>query len=83
MEDKVIIDSRKLITIFGATKVISSTLTQAVVEINDATMIISGSNMEVVKLNLDDKEVKFSGEIKEVKYSHKQEKTSFLKRIFK
>ncbi len=83
MEDKVIIDSRKLITIFGATKVISSTLTQAVVEINDATMIISGSNMEVVKLNLDDKEVEFSGEIKEVKYSHKQEKTSFLKRIFK
>lgn len=83
MEDKVIIDSRKFITIFGATKVISSTLTQAVVEINDATMIISGSNMEVVKLNLDDKEVEFSGEIKEVKYSHKQEKTSFLKRIFK
>lgn len=83
MEDKVIIDSRKLITIFGATKVISSTLTQAVVEINDATMIISGSNMEVVKLNLEDKEVEFSGEIKEVKYSHKQEKTSFLKRIFK
>ncbi len=83
MEDKVIIDSRKLITIFGATKVISSTLTQAVVEVNDATMIISGSNMEVVKLNLDDKEVEFSGEIKEVKYSHKQEKTSFLKRIFK
>ena len=83
MEDKVIIDSRKLITIFGATKVISSTLTQVVVEINDATMIISGSNMEVVKLNLDDKEVEFSGEIKEVKYSHKQEKTSFLKRIFK
>lgn len=83
MEDKVIIDSRKLITIFGATKVISSTLTQAVVEINDATMIISGSNIEVVKLNLDDKEVEFSGEIKEVKYSHKQEKTSFLKRIFK
>ena len=83
MEDKVIIDSRKLITIFGATKVISSTLTQAVVEINDATMIISGSNMEVVKLNLDDKEVEFSGEIKEVKYSHKQEKTSFMKRISK
>ena len=83
MEDKVIIDRRKLIRIFGATKVISSTLTQAVVEINDATMIISGSNMEVVKLNLDDKEVEFSGEIKEVKYSHKQEKTSFLKRIFK
>ena len=83
MENKVIIDNRKLITIFGATKVISSTLTQAVVEINDATMIISGSNMEVVKLNLEDKEVEFSGEIKEVKHSHKQEKTSFLKRIFK
>ena len=83
MEDKVIIDSRKLITIFGATKVISSTLTQAVVEVNDATMIISGSNMEVVKLNLDDKEVEFSGEIKEVKYSHKQEKTSFFFFLFK
>lgn len=83
MEEKVVLENRKLLTIYGATKVVSSTSTQAVVEVTESNIIISGSNLEVVKLNLEDKEVEFSGEVNSIKYSTKQEKTSFLKRIFK
>lgn len=83
MEEKVVIENRKLLTIFGATRVISSTSSQAVVEVGEANMVIAGNNLEVVKLNLDDKEVEFSGEISGVKYMVKHEKIGFFKRIFK
>ncbi len=83
MEEKVILDKRKLLTIFGATKVVSSTSSQAVVEVGDTNILITGNNLEVVKLNLDDKEVEFSGEISSFKYINKKEKVSLLKRIFK
>lgn len=77
------IEDRKKLILTGATKVISSTITQAVVEVGDTNIVISGTNIEVTKLNLDNKTVTFSGNINSVKYSAKTEKTSLLKRMFK
>ena len=61
MEEKIVLDNRKLLTIIGATKVVSSTNTQAVVEVGDTNVLICGNELEVVKLDLEDKEVEFSG----------------------
>lgn len=83
MEEKITLENRKNMIIFGATKVISSTTNQAVVEVGDTQLVISGSNLEVKKLNLEDKEVCFCGEINSFKYMTKKEKIPFLKRIFK
>lgn len=77
------IEDRKKLILTGATKVISSTNTQAVVEIGDTNIVISGTNIEVTKLDLDNKTVTFSGNINSVKYTAKTEKTSLLKRMFK
>lgn len=77
------IEDRKKLILTGATKVISSTNTQAVVEVGDTNIVISGTNIEVTKLDLDNKAVTFSGNINSVKYSAKTEKTSLLKRMFK
>lgn len=82
MENLCIEDRKKLI-LTGATKVISSTSTQAVVEVGDTNIVISGTNIEVTKLDLDNKTVTFSGNINSVKYTAKTEKTSLLKRMFK
>ena len=83
MEEKIVLDNRKLLTIIGATKVVSSTNTQAVVEVGDTNVLICGNELEVVKLDLEDKEVEFSGNITSFKYISKKEKTPLLKRIFK
>ncbi len=83
MEEKIVLDNRKLLTIIGATKVVSSTNTQAVVEVGDTNVLICGNELEVVKLDLEDKEVEFSGNITSFKYINKKEKTPLLKRIFK
>lgn len=83
MEEKIVLDNRKLLTIIGATKVVSSTNTQAIVEVGDTNVLICGNELEVVKLDLEDKEVEFSGNITSFKYINKKEKTPLLKRIFK
>lgn len=77
------IEDRKKLILTGATKVISSTSTQAVVEVGDTNIVISGTNIEVTKLDLDNKTVTCSGNINSVKYTAKTEKTSLLKRMFK
>ncbi len=83
MEEKIVLDNRKLLSILGATKVVSSTNSQAVVEVGDTNILICGSDLEVVKLDLEAKEVEFSGNITSFKYMSKKEKVSLLKRIFK
>ena len=72
------------LAIKGATKVISSTASQAVVEAGGRSFVITGGGIEVKKLNLDEGEVCFSGKFSLIKIGHAQDKKQpFLKRIFK
>ena len=81
--ETITIEDRKKIVIIGAMKVLSSTNNQAVVEVEDSTLVISGQSIEVTKLNLEEKQVIFAGEIDSVKYTKKAEKVGLLKRLFK
>lgn len=81
--ESILIEDRKKLTLMGALKVVSATSTQAVVEVANNNVVITGSNIEVTKLNLDNKEVCFSGNIVGVKYMQKAEKGNFIKRLFK
>ncbi len=81
--ETICIEDRKKLSLVGATKVISSTSTQAVVEIGSCNVVIAGTNIEVTKLDLDNKIVNFSGEFNSIKYTNKAEKTNLIKRLFK
>lgn len=67
----------------GATKVASSTISQAVIETGESEIIVLGQNIEVKKLNLDDKEVCLSGNFSQLKFNSHTTKVPLLKRIFK
>ena len=67
----------------GATKVVSSTVSQAVIETGDSVIIVLGQNIEVKKLNLDEKEVCLSGNFSQLKFNSHAEKVPLIKRIFK
>lgn len=70
--------------ISGATKVVSSSPTQAVVETTDGGVLVGGTDIEVKKLNLDEGQVAFSGKINMLKFGLPiGKKPSLLKRIFK
>lgn len=81
--ENILIEERKKITINGATRVISSSSTQAIIEVNNSNLLICGNNIEVTKLDLENGTVEFSGDINSLKYTKKPEKRSLIKRIFK
>ncbi len=74
----------EVLQIKGATKVASSTPTQAVVEMGGSAIILTGNNIEVKKLNLEEGEVVLQGKFQLIKFSESAaSKGSLLKRIFK
>ncbi len=84
MNESIFIENDNSMTIKGAKKVVSSTQNQAVVMTGLNTLVISGSNIEVKKLDLEGGEVCLSGKFTNVKISTASAgKTPLLKRIFK
>lgn len=84
MNESIFIENSSSLQIKGATKVVSSTASQAVVESKDNTIVITGNNLEVRKLDLENGEVCFVGKITNVKLTAlNASKTPLLKRIFK
>ncbi len=81
--EQLCLEDRKTLIVKGASRVVSSTSTQAVVEVSDSNLVISGTNIEVTKLDLENKEVVFGGKINSLKYTQKTEKQGLLKRLFK
>ena len=84
MSESILIENSSNLQIKGATKVVSSTVSQAVVESKGNTIIISGNGLEVRKLDLENGEVCFIGKISNIKFAPLGDsKTPLLKRIFK
>lgn len=77
------LDNQNYLTILGATKVTSSTPTQTVVEQGETSIIITGGDLEIKKLDLENKEVSIAGKINNLKFTTKSEKVPLMKRIFK
>lgn len=68
----------------GAKKVISATAGQVAIETENKTVVVTGSNLEVTKLDLDNHVVWINGSINNLKFSLSgTKKPTLLKRIFK
>lgn len=73
-----------VLQIKGATKVVSSTPNQAVIETGEKCLVITGEGVEVKKLNLEEKEVCLGGNFSNIKIGQAGgKKGGLLKRIFK
>ena len=77
------LEDEKILSIKGATKVVMATATQAIVLTEKKQINISGNNIEVKKLDIENESVVFSGYFLSFKFVSKGEKVPFLKRIFK
>lgn len=73
----------QILQVKGATKVVSSTSSQAVVEMGERCVVLTGEKIEVKKLNLDEGEVCLFGEFSTIKFTQASVKKGLLKRIFK
>lgn len=73
-----------VLEIKGATKIVSSSHTQAVVETEQECVVITGSEIEVKGLDLEKTEALMSGKFVNIKFADsKGKKQPLLKRIFK
>lgn len=78
---KIICEDRNNLQMTGIEKVESSNENQIVCASMKSVLIISGKNLHVKKLNVEDGHVEIIGQIDSIKYQ--QEKKPLLKRIFK
>lgn len=83
MQEIINIDNQKSMSIRGVEKIVSSTPTQSVVQTSLSKIIITGNNLEVKKLDIENKDAIIEGEIYNIKFNKKNEKKSLLRRIFK
>ena len=79
----ILLEDKTKLTVKGATKILSSTSNQAIIQLHEQNLIVLGQNIEITKLNLENKEVCFSGNVVSIKFSQKAEKKGLIKRIFK
>ena len=83
MESKINLLNRKDLSLHGITKVF--TINQDVVQIlvDNSVLTVSGENMEVKKLDVQNGELQIAGKINSLKFTDKKEKVGLFKRIFK
>ena len=77
------LNNQNELDISGAKKIISCSPNQAVVDTDTKRIILSGNQIEVKKLDLENFEVLFQGSFQNVKIIDHGEKKSIIKRIFK
>ena len=80
---RMVLENRKDLQITGITKVISINENNAYVLINGTKLNITGRDMSIEKLDVNEGILNLTGTINEIKYSGKNVKTSFFKRLFK
>ena len=82
MENKIILEDRKILDISGVTKV--KTATEGLVEVllNNDMVIIGGNKMNISLLSPEKNLCRIEGEINSVKFG-KTSKESLIKKVFK
>ena len=83
MQEYINIDNQKLLNIKGVEKIISSTPNQSIIQSNLSYIQIHGNNLEVKKLDVENKEAIIEGDIYNIKFNKQAEKKSLWKRLFR
>ena len=83
MENKVILINQTNLTISGIKKANALSETALSLSLENQTLTVLGSGMEVKKLDVDSGIIEVQGKINLIKYVGAKEKLGFVKRIFK
>lgn len=80
-ESTLTVSNQKKLNLTGVEKVFSTSENKIFLQISGSSLKVSGQNLQVEKLDVENGILKVDGLIEEIKYDHK--KTPFLKRLFK
>ena len=82
-EHKIILTDRKQMQITGVEKANGLNENLISLLVSGAHLLITGKNMHVEKLMVEEGVVELEGEIESIKYSQSKPKVGFIKRLFK
>lgn len=80
-ESVLTVSNQKKLSLTGVEKVFSTSNTKVFLSVGGNTLKISGQNLQVEKLDVENGLLKLDGLVEELKFDHK--KTPLLKRLFK
>lgn len=80
---RLVLENRKLLELSGVSKVISINESGAVVLTNGTKLYIEGGDISIEKLDVESGILILSGNFNEIKYSGKNARVSFFRRLFK
>lgn len=81
MQSSITLTDKSALNILGVTKVSSVSPSEISLELNGEGLIVTGANMEVLTLDVENKMLNVSGTINSIKFI--SPKVPLLKRIFK
>lgn len=81
-DHKVMLENRKKITLTGVTKALSANESSVVLQLNNFRANISGTQLHLNKLDMEQGIAEVVGEINLLKYSGGVEQKNFFKRLF-
>ena len=79
----IILKERNRISITGIERVNLTSETAISVNLTEGHLVVSGQNLHVIKISVDEGVLEAEGRITDVRYADKKEKVSLLKRVFK
>ncbi|MBQ7308170.1 MAG: YabP/YqfC family sporulation protein [Clostridia bacterium] len=82
MENKIVLENRKILSVTGVTKVKTATETNVELILEEDNLVITGNEMHITKFDLDSKIAEVTGEITSMKFG-KVVKGNLLKKVFK
>jgi sporulation protein YabP len=82
-EQKLTLSNREYLELTGVTEVINFTEDAILLESNLGNLIISGENLHVKHLDLENSQLVVTGYVTELKYNQEGKAENFIKRLFK
>lgn len=83
-ESNLLLENRKYLKLTGVEKIFETNENKLILKVAGSNLLILGNNLSVEKLDVNSGLLEINGEINELKYSAQpQNKTSFIKKIFK
>ncbi len=81
-DHKVMLENRKKMTLTGVTKALSANETNVVLQLTSYRATITGTQLHLNKLDMEQGLAEVVGEVNQLKYSGATESKNFFKRLF-
>lgn len=82
-DSELVLKNRNRLYVTGVEKVFEANQTKIQLQVSGSILVITGQDLNITRLDVDSGNVDVSGNVDDLKFSAFQEKTNFLKKIFK